>query len=198
MRSAFTITWLALCAAAACGAADVKYPELAQVHLVYLAPMGNAFDQYLANRLTQGGRFRVVTDPQIADAILTDRIGESFEAYFATLYPPPPPEKSGDSDSDSDRTVRDEGEARPRATRLGQARGNLYLIDRGSRRVIWSDYRRPRNTQPDQLDELAEYFAARLRKQAGKAVAPPPPPPPPPAPPASAEPKPDTAVPAPK
>jgi hypothetical protein len=195
MRSAFTLTWVALCAAATCGARDVRYPELAQIRQIYLAPMGNAFDQYLANRLTQGGRFQVVTDPQIADAILTDRIGESFENYFTNLYPPPA--KPADADSDKDRSVRETGEERPRVSTLGRARGNLYLIDRATRKVIWSDYRRPRNTQPDQLDDLADYFATRLRKQAGK-VAPPPPAPPPPAPAASPEPKTDSAAPAPK
>jgi hypothetical protein len=196
MRSAFTITCVAICAAALCAARDVKYPELTQIRQIYLAPMGNALDQYLANRLTQGGRFQVVTDPQIADAILSDRIGESFESYFTTLYPAPV--KANSTDSEKDDSVRETGEERPRVSTLGRARGNLYLIDRATRKVIWSDYRRPRNTQPDELDELADYFATRLRKQAGKAVAPPPPPPAPPAPSASPEPKRDTAAPAPK
>jgi hypothetical protein len=197
MRSAFTLTWVALCAATLCAARDVKYPELTHIRYIYLAPMGNALDQYLANRLTQGGRFQVVTDAQIADAILTDRIGASFETYFTTLYPPPA--KAVETESDKDGSTVETGEERPRVSTLGRARGNLYLIDRATRKVIWSDYRRPRNAQPDQLDDLADYFATRLRKQAGKAVAPPPPPPPPPpASPASPEPKTDTAAPAPK
>jgi hypothetical protein len=157
--------------------------------------MSNAFDQYLANRLTQGGRFHIVTDPQIADAILTDRIGEAFEAYYLTLYPPPKTATDNEEGERSDETIY-QGEARPRGGAFGRARGNLYLVDR-SRKVIWSDYRRPRNSSPDHLDDLADHFAGRLRKQAGKAV----PPPPAPAvvpPPASVESKPDTAAPAPK
>jgi hypothetical protein len=186
---------VALCAAAPCASAERTLQELASVRHIYIAPMSNAFDQYLANRLTQGGRFQVVTDPQIADAILTDRIGEAFEAYYLTLYPAPAVAEKTDSD---EAVVHQEGEPRPRGSAFGKARGNLYLVDR-SRKVIWSDYRRPRNTLPDHLDDLADHFASKLRKQAGKAVAPPPPPPAAVAPPpASAEPKSDNAAPAPK
>ena len=48
-------------------------------------------DQYLANQLTTLGVFQVVADPQKADAIITDRLGEPFEAKLKDLYPPPPP-----------------------------------------------------------------------------------------------------------
>ena len=41
--------------------------------------MSNGLDQFLAIRLTSGTVMQVVTDPQKADAILTDRIGASFE-----------------------------------------------------------------------------------------------------------------------
>ena len=197
MRSAFTLTWVALCAGPAFAASAPKNPELTYIRHVYIAPMSNGLDQYLANRLTQGGRFAVVTDPQIAEAILTDRIGESFEAYFATLYPPPPRPKA-DEDDEAKTADENDGTARPRPSSFGRARGNLYLVDRGSRKVIWSEYRRARNTQPDQLDELADYFASRLRKQAGKAGPPPPAPPAPPSQLSSPEPKPDTAAPTPK
>jgi hypothetical protein len=57
------------------GAAD-----LAGVHKVYVLPMARGLDQYLANRLTTEHVFQVVTDPKTADAVLTDRIGEGFEA----------------------------------------------------------------------------------------------------------------------
>ena len=58
---------------------------------VYIMKMGNGFDQYLANNLTQEKLMRVVTDPQKADFILTDRLGESFEAKLGELYPPEKP-----------------------------------------------------------------------------------------------------------
>ena len=39
---------------------------------VYILAMGSGMDQYLANQLTTIGVFEVVTDPQKADAIVTD------------------------------------------------------------------------------------------------------------------------------
>jgi hypothetical protein len=66
--------------------------QLARIHSVYVLPMGNGLDQYLANRLTNLGVFRVVTDPQKADALLTDNLGEAFESRFEKLYPAAKPE----------------------------------------------------------------------------------------------------------
>lgn len=67
--------------------------DLSKVHSVYLLPMGGALDQYLANRLTSEHVFQVVTDPKLADAVFTDRIGSAFEEKFDDLYAPPPPAK---------------------------------------------------------------------------------------------------------
>ncbi len=66
-----------------------RNPQLESVHTVYLLPMGNSLDQYLATRLTQTGMFQVVTDPQKADAVFTDKIGQGFEDKMTELYPPP-------------------------------------------------------------------------------------------------------------
>src|SRR5882724_7580208 len=70
------------------GAAD-----LSSVRNVYLRKMPKGFDQYLANHITGEHVFQVVTDPKLADTILTDQIGEKFEAKLDELYPPPEPEK---------------------------------------------------------------------------------------------------------
>ena len=53
--------------------------------------MSNSMDQYLANRLTSEGILQVVTDPNKADAVLTDRLGLGFEERLKQLYPPPAP-----------------------------------------------------------------------------------------------------------
>jgi hypothetical protein len=77
--------------------------QIARVHTVYLLPMNNGFDQFLANRLTNLGVFQVVTDPKKADAVLTDRLGEAFESRFLELYPeakpvaPAPPQASAET-----------------------------------------------------------------------------------------------------
>ena len=70
--------------------------ELAQVHKVYLLPMTNGMEQYLANRLTGLGVFQVVTDPKKADAIFTDRIGEAFEAKQTEWFPEKPLKPASD------------------------------------------------------------------------------------------------------
>src|SRR5579864_7116417 len=63
--------------------------DLANVHSVYLLSMSHGLDQYLANRLTSDHVFRIVTDPKLADAVLTDHIGEAFEAQLETMFPKP-------------------------------------------------------------------------------------------------------------
>lgn len=60
---------------------------LSQVRAVYLFPMGNGLDQYLANRITNSGLFRVVTDPKKADAVFTDRLGDNFTSQLDEIYP---------------------------------------------------------------------------------------------------------------
>ena len=57
------------------------------VQSVYILRMGNGLDQYLANHLTREKLMRVVTDPKLADFILTDRLGDTFQAKYDELYP---------------------------------------------------------------------------------------------------------------
>src|SRR5947209_11228274 len=63
--------------------------QLKQVQTVYLLPMGGGLDQYRANHLVEHQTFQVVTDPQRADAIIVDRIGQGLEDKLAELYPDP-------------------------------------------------------------------------------------------------------------
>ena len=66
-------------------------PQLKQVNTVYILAMSGGMDQFLANQITAAGVFQVVADPKNADAIITDRLGESFENKLKELYPPPVP-----------------------------------------------------------------------------------------------------------
>jgi len=59
---------------------------LGEIKTVYLLPMSSGLDQYLAVQLTSGSVLQVVTDPQKADAIFTDHLGESLEQTLAELY----------------------------------------------------------------------------------------------------------------
>ena len=68
----------------------VSAAGLDDVKTVYLLPMSNGLDQYLAQQLTAGAVLQVVTDPQKADAVLTDHLGATFEQSLADLYRPSP------------------------------------------------------------------------------------------------------------
>ena len=158
-------------------------PELKQVTKVYILAMGSGMDQYLANRLTTMGVFQVVTDPQKADALITDRLGEPFETKFKELYPPPPPPpchtppppvKDAKDDKDSkilvpveksakdDKDKPDESGTR-RVGSFNRSRGNIFIVDRKSKNVIWSVYDRPKDTTPGEMSKTAERVVKRLR-----------------------------------
>jgi hypothetical protein len=130
-------------------------PELLEVKTVYLLPMTYSLDQFLAIRLTKGGILQVVTDPNLADAILSEHIGTSLEEQMKSLYG----EKKTDS-ADKDKATSFGG---PMAGGT-RSKGAVFLVDRKTRNVIWSDYVRPKNSQPDELNHTADKIAGQLEK----------------------------------
>ena len=170
---------LAVLLSAAAAASD--NPLLKQVQSVYILPMGSGMDQYLANNITRQALFQVVTDPQKADAIFTDRLGDSFERKLDELYPPPKPPKpeipkkeGKDADQKDPAAKTDEAGSgkgpvsperlAPPASSYGRGKGNFFLVDRKSRTVIWSTYDRAPNSQADTLDKKADKIVSRLRR----------------------------------
>lgn len=158
--------------------------ELTGVHSVYMLPMANGLDQYLANRLTTEHVLQVVTDPQRADAILTDRIGEPFETRLDDLYPPPAP-KEPPKPKTSEKKPADQDSAPPPAfgdtvnklpkpgsiNSFGRAKGTVFLVDVKTRQILWSIYERPKDTSSRQLDRTAVRIANQLKDDiAGKPV----------------------------
>jgi hypothetical protein len=147
--------------------------RLAKVGSVYLLPMANGFDQYLANRITNAGVFQVVADPKLADAILTDQLGEAFERKLAELYPQAAPaaaakgdkEEKGEGEADAagSRSVNDD--TMPRVSSFSRARGTLFLVDGHSRSVVWSIYQKPKSTTPEQLDRTAGQIVSMLARE---------------------------------
>src|SRR5437868_3249226 len=129
----------------AAGVSDVKS--------VYLLPMAGGLDQYLANRLT--GVFRVVTDPKLADAVFTDRLGEPFEHKLAELYAPP-----ADPDKDDKEAKRETP-----VSSFGRGKGTVFLVDLKSRAVIWSSFQKNSGTGPDTLDRKAGRIVQQLKKE---------------------------------
>lgn len=167
--------------AAAAGGAQEPAPaapgasELLQIRHVYLLPMANGLDQYLANHLTRQGLVQVVADPSKADAILTDRLGKPFESRLEELYPQPKPaeEKPKEDEGENARAAGMDLKVTPmeRPSTFGRGKGTVFLVHRGSRSVVWSTYERPRRTVPDELDRTAKRVAAQLGKairEAGK------------------------------
>ena len=170
-RSLVLLSW----SAALCGAA-----ELTAVHSVYLLPMSHGMDQYLANRLTNEHVFRVVTDPKMADAVFTDRIGTAFEDKWAALNPPPAPAAppapatppaAPKSDADQPQSgIAGFGDAANKLTNpatnstLGRAKGTIFLVDPKSKQVLWSTYETPKSLSDSQLNRAASEVVSRLKR----------------------------------
>ncbi len=154
--------------------------QVAQVHTVYLLPMTNGLDQYLANRLTNLGVFQVVADPKKADAVLTDRLGDSFESRLGELFPdgaPAPPSKkdakgakpgAAPKDTDKDKDEPDtamKGDAGVPFSSFRRAKGTVFLVDSHNRRVLWSVYQQPKNSSASEMDRTAGRIASRLKRE---------------------------------
>jgi hypothetical protein len=152
--------------------------DLASVRAVYILPMRSGLDQYLANRLTNGGVFRVVTDPKLADAVLTDHIGESFETELEDLSPKPepvkkvetPPKKTDDS-TKPPLMIDNETKAHelPHTSTFGRTHGTVFLVDQKSRQVIWSVYDPAKGSESKELDRTASDIVSRIKKDLGTA-----------------------------
>lgn len=136
--------------AAAAGLDDVK--------TVYVLPMSNGLDQYLAAQLTSGSVLQVVTDPHKADAVLTDHLGQSFEETLADLYStkPAPTDKAAEKTEDANPTF-------ARSGMQGQrGRGNVFLVNRKTHDVLWSFYESPGDRTPNGMRRTASRISAKL------------------------------------
>jgi len=142
--------------------------DLANVHKVYLMPMPRGLDQYLANRLASQHLFQVVTDPKLADAVFTDRLGEAFEIQLADFTAPKNPEpaaKPADNNAASMFTDTVNKVSSPALnSSWGRAHGTVFLVDAKSRSVVWSTYDPPRGTTAGQLDHTASDIVVRIKK----------------------------------
>ncbi len=163
------------------GSCVLMAAELSGVHSVYLLPMSRGMDQYLANRLTNEHLFRVVTDPKLADAFFSDRLGDAFQAQLdAALPKPAPPEaakdsKEGSKDTKAAASSRSGNTAmftdtvnkldNPAAnSSFGSGKGNVFLVDAKSRQVVWSTFDPPKDDTSKQLDRTASEIVNRIKK----------------------------------
>lgn len=143
-------------------------PQLKQVNSVYILAMTGGMDQFLANQITASGVFQVVTDPKKADAIITDRLGEPFETKLNELYPPPappapPPPPVEDTKKNDDKKSLDFGMGgAQRVNGIGRSKGNLFIVDRKSRNVLWSIFEPAKDTTAAELSKTAQKVVKRL------------------------------------
>jgi len=159
--------WLLLCACGALPAAD-----LATVRTVYMLPMARGLDQYLANRLTNEHIFRVVTDPKLADAVFTDRIGESFRTEMESLLPPPAAapavvKKDAKTPDDPTKVMTDTVNklADPSLnSSFGRAKGTVFLVHTKERDIIWSAYDPPKTSRGSDMNRTASDIVSRLKR----------------------------------
>lgn len=155
--------------------ADLKAPQpspdLVGVKSVYILPMRSGFDQYLANELTSRGVVRVVTDPRRADAVLTDHLGQSFQQRMDDLFPPSakPKAKADTKEADTkDESAADSEEpisdSPPVTSGVTGGKGNVFLVGREGRAVLWSDFRNPRSRQPKDMKRAADSVASDFKR----------------------------------
>lgn len=131
-------------------------PELLKVKSVYLLPMANGMDQYLANALQKTDLYVIVTDPANADAVFTDNIGPALERKWKELFPPPPVQEEGEE-------VQRESDPPPLST-FRRGRGVVFLVERKTKQVVWSTFAPPKDARPTSVDKTAQTIAARLQK----------------------------------
>ena len=165
-------------------------PELLHIKTVYILPMRLGFDQYLANQLAHSGLLHVVTDPKKADGILTDHLGEAFEARLDEINPPPkpPPPPAAEAKPAATKTaspaeaadLEPETKATTKKAKstaidamandnpplrgsFSSGRGNVFLVDKTSRVVLWSTFEQLDSAQPAYLTHIAEYVVKDLK-----------------------------------
>lgn len=147
-------------------------PAAHDVKAVYILRMGSGLDQFLASELTKGGVYTVTTDPQKADALFTDSLGESFEKKFKELYPPPAPPKVEEKKDEKKETglVAD---PMPRLgnSSMGRAKGTIFLVQKSSRNLLWSMNRQPKNSSTPEMVLQARKIVEQLKKELSPATA---------------------------
>jgi len=166
-----------------CSAALVCAADLPSVHTVYVLKMGGGLDQHLANALTAGHVFQIVTDPKLADAVFTDHIGESLLLAMEEIWPTPEdpkvvaerekkkkeePPPADDVTAFMGDTVNKLDNPALKST-FGRGKGTVFLVDAKSRQVVWSTYQQQKSAGSEDMDRTATDIVSRLKKDlAGK------------------------------
>jgi len=157
-----------------CSAALMCAADLAGVHTVYVLKMGKGLDQYLASRLAAEHVFQIVTDPKLADTVLTDQVGEALQLQLEEISPTPEPPKAAPEKKKEEAPA---DEANPflgdtvnkldnpaLRSSFGRNKGTVFLVDTKSRQVVWSMYQEPKSGGSKEMDRTAIDIVSRLKK----------------------------------
>lgn len=176
MRAIPLFLALSLAAAQTPEAQTPPAADLPGVRNVYLLPMPNGLEQFVANRLVKRGVMSVVTDPKMADAVFTDTVGKGFTQKMEEMYPAPKPAKPAedekedkDKKSNSQMNVVDSGQARIGA--FSRGKGTIFLVDRRTSVILWSAYIRPKSSSPQDLDAAAKKIVDAIADSTGRGSA---------------------------
>jgi hypothetical protein len=170
-----------------CSGALLYGADLTSLHTVYVMSMTRGLDQYLANQLTRERVFQVVTDPKLADAVLTDHLGANFQAQLEDISPTPEPvaaepekpepESAKAGASGAKAAVEEEASAggllAPPVNKLaslatmstfGGGKGVIFLVVSKSRQVVWSTFELPKSHSLRDMNRAAADIVERLKK----------------------------------
>ena len=167
-----------------CSGALVCAADLAAIRSVYVMPMARGLDQHLASHIASQGPFQVVTDPKLADAVFSDRVGQALQVQLENIFPTPKSpeeieaekaakaakeanEEKPEKDTSIAEALRETAgkvESVAQNSSFGRSRGNIFLVEAKSRVVLWSTYEPPKSSMPRDLDRVASDIVARLKK----------------------------------
>lgn len=146
------------------------WERLGRVQKVYLWPMSDSLDQFLAEQVATEGVFDVVIDPKRAQAILTDRISSKFLEGMEELFPTPEeiPEADKEEEEADDPASALAGAYRVERSPIysaSRAEGAVFLVDVRTREVLWSTFLKGYDTTPKAMHRQARMVVMRLKKQ---------------------------------
>ena len=152
-----------LMSAAAFGQASA--PGVLSAKTVYLFPMAGGLDQYLAGGLARKHVMQVVVDPKLADAVMTDSLGDSFEQKLTAVRKDETTANDGKDGKDAKDAHND---FRP-SFKSGTGRGTIFLVDARTRQVLWSGFRKaPGTPSPANMNRTAERIVQDLHNSFGQ------------------------------
>jgi len=140
----------------------------AQADAVLTDRLGDALEQKLDEIMPRPAPAGAKTAESTATKPAAEGSGESAKSATEPASETKPASTSTDRKKSSRNSpldifnAADPNAAHP-ATTFSSGRGNVFLIDRGTRSVIWSFYEAPRSAQPDDLKRSADKVAAALK-----------------------------------